>query len=163
MDSEPNRKSLYRVEYFEPEDNASYVDWVWLMSDEVDSYRPEYKFVKVRRATKDEEDLYEEAYADGYGIAAIMEFESKDDGVTFRVELDKDKQDFSYTKMFKCSICGEHKDFETQVATANGFYLTELKGKDKDILWHVCYDCAMLQLEVDGIDIVITEEGEADS
>ncbi len=156
-------RNLYRFEHYEPLDEATYVDWVWLEPAEVPEYRSSDMGVKYRVATKDEEDLYNEAYADGYGVAAILEFESKDNGITFRVELNKDSEEFNYTKMFKCSTCGEHRDFETEVAMANGFYLTELKGKDNDILWHVCYECAMLQLEVDWIDFDITEEGETNS
>lgn len=152
-DGEEASKHLYRVEYFEPEDNANYTDWVWLQRSEVDSYRSEYKFVKVRRATPDEEELYEEAYEDGYSIAAIMEFESKDNGITFRVELDKNGELSEGKKMFKCASCGKHKDFNSDVAVASDFFLTTLVN---DILWHVCYDCAMLVLEVDGITLDFT-------
>lgn len=152
---------LYRFEYFEPEDNETYVDWIWLDALELNNYKSEYNTVKVRPATNDEVDLYEEAYADGYGIAAVMEFESKYDGITFRVELDDDgKLDFQSKKMFQCAMCDKHKDFDTEVATANGLYLGEIKD---DKLWHVCYECAMVQVEVEGIEIEYTEEGEADS
>jgi hypothetical protein len=155
-----DNKRLYRFECYEPLDEETYINWVWLEPEEVSNFASSAGSVKYRVATSEEEELYDEAYADGYGIAAVMEFESKNDGITYRVELDESREDFSYTKMFQCSTCNKHKDFETEVATASGFYLTELKD---EILWHVCYECAMLQLEVDGLEIDITEEGEASS
>lgn len=162
MSTNKDNNNLYRFEYYEPLDEFTYVDWVWLEPQEVSNYKSSAVGVKYRKATSEEEELYNEAYADGYGIAAVMEFETKYDGVTFRVELGEDREDFTYTKMFQCSRCGNHKDFETDVATANGFYLTELKD-NKDTLWHVCYDCAALQLEIERLDFDTTEEGEAHS
>lgn len=162
MSTNNESRNLYKFEYYEPLDEHTYVDWVWLEPWEVSDYRSSDSSVKYRKATSEEEDLYNEAYADGYGIASVIEFETKYDGVTFRVELSEDREDFTYTKMFQCSRCGNHKDFETEVAVANGFFLTELKDK-KDVLWHVCYDCAELQLEIERLDFDITEEGKADS
>lgn len=153
---------LYRFEFIDEDDLAS-IQWVWLKEHEVDSYWESLRGpVVCRQATQDEEELYEEAYADGYGVAAFLEFESKNDGVTFRVELDQlsGDADFNYTKMFQCAICQKHKDFDEDVATAGGFFLTELKD---DILWHVCYDCASLESAVGEIEFEFTEEGEADS
>tara|TARA_B110000503_G_scaffold62879_1_gene99503 strand:+ start:2679 stop:3167 length:489 start_codon:yes stop_codon:yes gene_type:complete len=160
-EEESEARFLYRFEYYEPEDNDTYVDWVWLADDEVDEYRSGSVNTKMRRATEDESELYDEAYADGYGVAALLEFESRYDGVTFRVELNKDGDlDFEGKKMFQCSVCNAHKDFEDSVAMANGFFVATVLD---DILWHVCYECAMISLEVDGIEIEFTEEGEADS
>jgi hypothetical protein len=153
-------KSLYRIEYYEPEDNDTYTEWVWLQVDEVHEYRSEYRYVKVRRATEDEQSLYEEAYEDGYSIAAILEFESKNDGITYRVELDESGDLAQGRKMFQCPVCKKHRDFETEVAMANDFYLTTLVGEN---LWHICYDCAMITMEVDGINFDFTQESEADS
>ena len=114
MDSE--ERNLYRFEYYEPEDQCNYTYWVWLKDDEISDYRSSYGTVNVRPATSDEEDLYNEAYADGYGIAAMMEFESKYDGVTFRVELGEDGElNVDGKKMFECAVCGDHKDFEDEV------------------------------------------------
>jgi hypothetical protein len=62
--------------------------------------------------------------------------------------------------MFQCPVCKKHRDFETEVAMANDFYLTTLVGEN---LWHICYDCAMITVEVDGINFDFTQEGEADS
>jgi hypothetical protein len=161
MDDEAELRSLYRFEYYEPEDNESYVDWVWLADDEVYDYKSGINATQMRRATEDEADLYDEAYADGYGVAALIEFESRYDGVTFRVEVNKDGDlDFEGKKMFECSVCAKHKDFETDVATANGFFVASVID---DILWHVCYECTMISLEVDGIEIEFTEEDEANS
>lgn len=135
-----DNRILYRFEYYEPEDDETYVDWVWLDHAELNDYKSGYNTVKFRPATEDECDLYEEAYADGYGIAAVMEFQSKYDGVTFRVELDENGEiDFQSKKMFECAVCEKHKDFETEVGMAAGLYLGEVKD---DKLWHVCYDCA---------------------
>lgn len=131
---------LYRFEYYEPDDNETYVDWIWLDARELNNYKSEYQTIKVRPATEDETDLYEEAYADGYGVAAMLEFQSQYDGVTFRVEVNKDGElDFDGKKMFECAICEKHKDFAEEVGVAGGLYLGEVKD---DKLWHVCYDCA---------------------
>lgn len=145
---EDNEKALYKVEYYEPEDGAFYSDWVWLQSNEVPEYRSSYEYVKVRIATADEHELYEEAYEDGYSIAMLMEMRSVDNGVTFRVEIDDDGGLSAGHKMFKCAICNEHKDFEKEVAHVNGYYLTQLVD---DILWHICYDCITVNTEFDEI------------
>lgn len=133
-------RTLFRFEYYEPEDQTNYVEWVWLKEEELKTYRSTYQTIKVRPATVDETDLYEEAYADGYGVAAMMEFESTYDGVTFRVEMGEDGElDMDGKKMFECAICEKHKDFEEEVGVAGGLYLGEVKD---DKLWHVCYNCA---------------------
>ena len=138
--SNENNQDLYRFEYVDPDNSQTYVEWVWLALEEVSLYKPDYPSVKYREATEDEVSLYEEAYSDGYGVAAMMEFEDSYDGVTFRVELGEDGElDMHGTKMFECAICGIHKDFEEEVGVAGGLYLGEVKD---DKLWHVCYDCA---------------------
>lgn len=151
MIHEDDDRTLYRFEYYEPEDNESYVDWVWLKPDQLKDYKANYQTIKVRPATDDEVDLYEEAYADGYGVAAFMEFESKYDGVTFRVELDKNGElEFDSKKMFECAVCAQHKDFDEEVAMVNDLYLGVVKD---DKLWHVCYDCGLLGTEIGSIEI----------
>lgn len=158
---EHEEKSLFRFQYVE--DGERYVDWVWLTLEDLVSYKTNHGTdIHVRPATPDETDLYEEAYADGYGVAALMEFESQYDGVTYRLELPEGRNsiEFSQKKMFECAICGKHKDFDEEVATANGLYLGEVKDNK---LWHVCFDCASIQVALDGIDVEFTEEGEADS
>ena len=158
--NDEEERSLYRFEYYEPEDSETYVEWVWLKTGEISAYRADYITLQFRPATAHEEYLYEEAYEDGYSIAAMLEFEDKFDGVTFRIEVDDEGKLAQGAKMFQCSVCDKHKDFDTEVGMVNGFYLTELR---EDNLWHVCYECAMLSVEVDGIDVELTEEGEADS
>ena len=143
-------RSLYRFSYYEPEDDCNYVDWVWLKSEEVLNYRPDSLSLEYRPATKDETELYEEAYADGYGVAAILEFESSYDGVTFRVEIDEDGElDMNGAKMFQCGICDKHKDFDDEVAMTAGLFLGEVKD---DKLWHVCYSCAENAAMIQGIE-----------
>lgn len=159
MDSEDNEeRSLYRAEYTDY-DNSTTVEWVWLSDEDIADYRSSYNSVKLRLATEDETLLYDEAYADGYGIAAMLEFQSSYDGVTFRVELDENGSlNFEGAKMFECAVCGEHKDFEDEVAMANDLYLGVVKD---DKLWHVCYDCAMLGTAIGGIEIENDIEGES--
>lgn len=146
---------LYRFEYYEPDDDFTYVDWVWLTVDEISDYKSGLNDVKFRPATKDEADLYDEAYADGYGVAALMEFESQYDGITFRVELDGDGNlDMDGKKMFECAVCQNHKDFETEISMAGNFYLGVVKDEK---LWHVCYDCTMLQDQIENIVIELDD------
>lgn len=148
--NDESEKALYRFEYYEPEDKETYVDWVWLSDSEINDYKSSYGTFKMRPATEEETDLYNEAYADGYGVAAVLEFESQYDGISFRVELGEDGLlDVKGTKMFECAICGNHKDFETEVATVGDFYLGMVKD---DKLWHLCFDCVMIQQEIDSIE-----------
>lgn len=148
---------LYRCERFEPEDNQLYVEWMWLSPEELKDFSRDSNIENVRRATYEEENLYEEAYADGYGVAAMLEFESQYDGITFRVELGEDGNlDFNGKKMFQCAICDSHKDFETEVATVGDFYIGMVKD---DKLWHICYDCALIGVEINEIEIENDTEG----
>jgi hypothetical protein len=139
-DEDNDDRGLYRVQYLEVEDASTVVEWVWLSFEEIGAYRSDYNQVKIRQATEEESDLYEEAYSDGYGVAAMLEFEDRYDGVTFRVELNEAGElDFEGKKMFECAVCGKHKDFDEEVGMAGGLYLGEIKD---DKLWHVCYGCA---------------------
>ena len=155
MEIEPadsrEEKTLYRCERFELEDNRIYVEWPWLSHADMEEYVTDSSYETFREATSEEVDLYEEAYADGYGVAAMLEFEHSYDGITFRVELDKDGSlDFEGTKMFECAICGSHKDFDEEVATANDLFLGVVKD---DKLWHVCFECAMIGSEIGAIEV----------
>ena len=142
--NEPPR-SLYKVEYVD--EGSIYVDWVWATEIEVSQLFPSYENPSsIRRATSEEADLYEEAYADGYGVAAMLEFESRDDGITFRIEVGEDGELKNGKKMFECGVCAEHKDYEKEAAFASGFYVSVAKD---DILWHVCMNCAFSRLERD--------------
>ena len=58
------KRFLYRFEHYEPLDGEVYVEWLWLKRDEIIPYAAEGE-TSFRIATKDEEDLYNEAYADG--------------------------------------------------------------------------------------------------
>ena len=145
---ESEKRSLYRFEHYESLDDEVYVDWVWLKPDEVVPYVAEEE-TSFRIATKDEENLYNEAYADGYGIAALIEYEAAYDGITFRVDIDDGKLDFTSKKMFQCAVCNRHLDFEENVACAGGMYLGALRD---DKLWHICYDCAQGNAEVEWIE-----------
>lgn len=146
-----SNRILYRTEYYEPFDENVYVQWVWLKDDEVEDYLSgSSSSTKIRKATEAETELYNEAYADGYSVAALMEFESQYDGITFRVELDKDgKLDMSGKKMFQCAVCDRHQDFDENIATAGGMYLGAIRDEK---LWHICYDCAQGRAEVEWIE-----------
>lgn len=155
MEMEPansrENKTLYRCERFEPEDNELYVEWLWLSIKEAEEHVADTNIESVRAATLEETNLYEEAYADGYGIAAMLEFQHTYDGVTFRVELGEDGElDFNGKKMFECAVCAQHKDFDEEVATVNDLFLGVLKD---DKLWHVCYSCGLIGTEIGSIEI----------
>ena len=151
------KRQLYRVEYYEPEDRDTYIEWIWAEAIDLIGYRPNQD-ISYRRATTEETYLYEEAYEDGYGIAALIEYEHNYNGVTFRIELDENGDLAQGEKMFECAVCEKHKDFGTEVGTVNNFFITELKN---DTLWHICFECAMITSELEGIEIDTTEEGEA--
>ncbi len=143
------KRFLYRFEHYEPLDGEVYVEWLWLKRDEIIPYAAEGE-TSFRIATKDEEDLYNEAYADGYSIAALIEYESQYDGITLRVELDKSGDlDFTSKKMFQCAVCNRHLDFEDNVASGGGMYLGAVRDEK---LWHICYDCAQGRAEVEWIE-----------
>lgn len=146
--SEEERRLLYRFEHYEPLDGEFYVNWIWLKDSDLEEYTQHYEEGSYRVATADEMELYDEAYADGYGIAAVMEFESQYDGITYRLDR-YDGEDFSTTKMFQCAVCDRHQDFEDNVASAGGMYLGAIRDNK---LWHVCYDCAQGRAEVEWIE-----------
>jgi hypothetical protein len=152
---------LYKFEYLQ--EDTPVVEWVWLKSDEADTYFDDHwsmiTGMSFRIATRDEADLYNEAFNDGYMLATVEENYKHSNGITFRLNSFTE-EGIDTTKMFQCARCGNHKDYETEVAMANGLYLAESK---EDILWHVCFDCVMLQAEVESIEVDLTEEGEANS
>lgn len=147
--SEKEKRSLYRFEYYEPANGEFYIDWLWLEDSEVLPYATDNDAI-FRPATKDEEGLYNEAYADGYAASAIAEFSSTYDGITYSVEFNNSLESgFSTKKVFQCAICDNHLDFEEKVACAGGMYLGAIRD---DKLWHVCHDCAQGNAEIDWID-----------
>jgi hypothetical protein len=140
---------LYRIEYYEDLDQEVYTDWVWLKEEELEDYISQYEFVKSRPATPLEMDLYDYAYGDGYDIAMVQEQHSSYNGITFRLNsmnlVEKDgTSGIDTTKMFQCGVCNGHLDFEDNVATANGFFVSIEK---ENVLWHVCYDCAISEIK----------------
>lgn len=140
--------TLYRMEYLD--EGVRIVDWLWLTEYELENYledKAQAAGLIYRAATPEEEELYDEAYRDGYEVAAITEIQKTYDGVTFRVD-DITETEITTTKMFQCAVCDRHSDFDSDVATAAGMYLGVLKN---DKLWHICYDCAQGNAEVDWI------------
>lgn len=140
--------TLYRMEYLD--EGTRIVDWLWLTDFELENYLEEKAQVAgliYRAATSEEEELYDEAYRDGYEVAAITVVNDTYDGVTFRVDSITEEA-IETTKVFQCAVCDKHDDFESGVATAAGMYLGVLKD---DKLWHLCYDCAQGNAEVDWI------------
>jgi hypothetical protein len=140
-DTEKPPVKMYRIEYYELLDGEVYVDWVWLKPEEIESYTSQYDHVKARVASDLEANLYNYAYEDGYSVAMAEETMSSHNGVTFRLnDISFETGDMNTTKMFQCAVCEEHKDFETEVASANGFFVSAEKN---DVLWHVCSSCTV--------------------
>jgi hypothetical protein len=150
---------LYRFELLD--EGMLLVNWVWLCLDEVSSYlanQSKPSPVIHRRATKEEEELYDEAYEDGYGVAMVEEITATTNGLTYRVEFNKDADGevdangFSGHKMFECATCGKHKDLDTEVAVidAGPWYLSTLRD---DVLWFNCYDCTSLAVDISEIEL----------
>lgn len=145
MDQIPSDVKLYRMEVLE--EDRTVVEWNWLTNYELESYIASRAWVDYRKATKEEEELYDEAYRDGYDVASLKYIEDTFDGVTFRVDS-FDIDGMKTTKMFQCAVCDQHKDFSDEVATAGAMYLGVLKDEK---LWHLCYDCAVGNADVDWI------------
>jgi hypothetical protein len=152
---------LYRFEYLD--EGIVIVNWVWLTSNEVNNYmgnQTQPSAVVHRHATKEEEELYDEAYEDGYGLAMLEEVMTNNNGLTYRIEFDKDADgelgpgDMVGHKMFECATCGKTKDLESQVAVIeNGpWYLATLKD---NVLWFNCYDCTSLGVDISEIELEI--------
>lgn len=145
MDQIPSEVKLYRMEVLE--EDRTVVEWNWLTNYELESYIASRAWVDYRKATKEEEELYDEAYRDGYDVASLKSIEDTFDGITFRMD-GFETGEIKTTKMFQCAVCDQHKDFEDEVATAGAMYLGVVKD---DKLWHLCYDCAIGNADVDWI------------
>lgn len=145
MDQIPSDVKLYRMETFNQ--GRREVEWNWLTNYELDSYVASKPGVVHRQATREEEELYDEAYRDGHDVAFLKSLDESFDGITFRVET-LGEDDIKTTKMFQCAVCDQHKDFLTEVATAGAMYLGAVRDEK---LWHLCYDCAIGNAEVDWI------------
>lgn len=148
--SKSENRSLYKCEYYDLESEEFVTNWIWFSDDEVMPYVEKTAAI-FRPATKDEENLYYEAYADGYSTAALKEHEARYDGITFRVEFDENGNLLTMNgkKMFQCAICDRTLDFEENVASAGGMYLGAVRN---DTLWHICFDCAQGRTEVEWIE-----------
>lgn len=147
LDQRPEDVILYRMEYLD--NGVRIVDWLWLTELELDSRLEDLAQVAgliYRAATSEEEELYDEAYRDGYEVAYISEIHDRYDGITFRVDkFDAENGDLQTTKMFECASCEKHRDFENEVGMSSGMYLAAIKN---DKLWHLCYECAQGNAEI---------------
>lgn len=148
--------TLYKFETIE-EDGYNRVDWLWIDDEELTEYLSSGTI--YRKATEEEVYLYEEAFSYGKMLGTVETSYLNHNGVMFRVDgLGGDDllDGIKTVKVFTCARCENPKDFDSEVATVRGLYLTELKD---DVLWHVCYDCVMLQTEIESIELDPTEEG----
>jgi hypothetical protein len=141
---------LYRFEYIDTfmGESTRMVDWSWVpegeLQDYIDSKSKISSGLVTREASEEEAELYDEAYNDGYGIATIMEIQKNDNGISFAMLGINEDGNIITSKKFRCGICDEMRDFETEVAVANDFYVSTSKD---DVLWHVCFNCAISKLE----------------
>jgi len=134
------------------------VDWLWLTEYELENYledRAQAAGLIYRAATSEEEELYDEAYRDGYEVAALTGVENAYDGITFRMDGIDEDGDIKTTKMFQCAECDRNLDFNEEVGTSGEMFLGVLKD---DKLWHICYGCAMLQMEIQNIEVELKTE-----
>lgn len=148
--------TLYRMEYLD--EGIRVVDWLWLTEYELENYledKAQAAGLIYRVATPEEEELYDEAYRDGYEVATLTGVENAYDGITFRMDGIDEDGDIKTTKMFQCAECDRNLDFEQEVGTSGEMFLGVLKD---DKLWHICYSCAMLQIEIQNIEINFKEE-----
>jgi len=148
--------TLYKFETIE-EDGYNRVDWLWIDDEELTEHLSSGTI--YREATEEEVYLYEEAFSYGKMLGTVETSYLNHNGVMFRVDgLGGDDllDGIKTVKVFTCARCENPKDFDSEVATVRGLYLTELKD---DVLWHVCYDCVMLQTEIESIELDPTEEG----
>ncbi len=152
--------TLYKFETIE-EDGFNRVDWIWVEDGEISNYLS--SGTVYREATKEEVYLYDEAFSYGKMLGTVETSYLNHNGVVFRIDGLGDfslEEGLKTVKVFTCARCENAKDFESDVATVNGLYLTELKD---DVLWHVCYDCVVLQTDIESIEFDFGQEGEATS
>ncbi len=148
--------TLYKFETLE-EDGFNRVDWIWIDEAELAGHLSSGTI--YREATEEEVYLYEEAFSYGKMIGTVESSYLNHNGVMFRVDGlggDDSLDGLKTVKVFTCARCENPKEFDSEVATSHGLYLTELKD---NVLWHVCYDCVMLQTEIESIELDSTEEG----
>lgn len=148
--------TLYKFETLE-EDGFNRVDWIWIDEAELADHLSSGTI--YREATEEEVYLYEEAFSYGKMLGTVETSYLNHNGVMFRVDGlggDDSLDGLKTVKVFTCARCENPKEFDSEVATSHGLYLTELKD---NVLWHVCYDCVMLQTEIESIELDPTEEG----
>jgi len=147
--------TLYKFETLE-EDGFNRVDWIWIDEAELTDHLNSGTI--YREATEEEVYLYEEAFSYGKMLGTVETSYLNHNGVMFRVDgLGGDylQDGLKTVKVFTCARCENPKEFDSEVATSHGLYLTELKD---NVLWHVCYDCVMLQTEIESIEFNSKEE-----
>lgn len=152
--------TLYKFETLES-DGFNRVDWIWVEDGEIANYLSSGTI--YREATEEEVYLYEEAFSYGKMLGTVETSYLNHNGVMFRVDglggVDP-LESMKTVKIFTCARCDKEKEFDSNVATVNELYLTELKD---DVLWHVCYDCVVLQTDIESIEFDFGQEGEATS
>lgn len=147
--------TLYKFETIE-EDGFNRVDWSWIDEAELTDHLSSGTI--YREATEEEIYLYEEAFSYGKMLGTVESSYLNHNGVVFRIDgLGEGslEGDLKTVKVFTCARCDNQKEFDSDVATSHGMYLTELKD---NVLWHVCYDCVMLQTEIESIEFNSKEE-----
>lgn len=161
MSTTDDNSTLYKFETLE-EDGFNRVDWIWVGEGELANYLSSGTI--YREATEEEVYLYEEAFSYGKMLGTVETSYLNHNGVVFRIDglgdFSEEEEGLKTVKVFTCSRCENPKEFDSDVATVNGLYLTELKD---DVLWHVCYDCVVLQTEIESIEFDFGQEGEATS
>lgn len=138
--NEGKNVNLYRFEYIEELCNS--VDWLWLEPEEVKDFRandPDVVLVSLRKATEEEEDLYNEAFADGYGLGSVETEFKKSNQVYYLFTGLKGDMELQTEKIFTCGECRVRSiNFEEKASMFGPYYITK---EVDDILWYVCVDC----------------------
>lgn len=132
---------LYRFEYID--DGYATVDWVWLESDQTKDYLandPDVHAMTVREATEEEADLYNEAFADGYGLGSVETEFKRSNEVYYKFVGMKGDLELETEKVFTCGECKTRMmDFESKSAKFGPYFIT----KDIDgVSWFLCIECA---------------------
>jgi hypothetical protein len=138
---EDKELGLYRFEYLS--DGYRSVDWVWLGEDETKDYLANDEYVTgliYRKATPDEEELYQEAYTDGHELGTVESNMAHSNEVYYKVlSFTGDEAGMKTQKIFTCGECKTRAlDFEETAAKFGPYFIT----KDVDsVLWYICADC----------------------
>lgn len=138
---EDKNLSLYKFEYLH--DGYATVDWIWLEPGDERDYLANDSDVTgltMRQATQEEEDLYNEAFADGYGLGSVETEFKRSNEVYFKFLGMKGDLELETEKVFTCGECKTRMmDFESKSAKFGPYFITkEVEG----ILWFLCIECA---------------------